>query len=83
MVIIASLIFLAAIAALYLGSSLTHWLTHRRDFGQGRSIGHNSVIFQATTSKFCIVVHIDPPQKLAKKSKGVWHLGGVALMSIH
>ena len=30
-----------------------------------------------------MVVHIDLPKKLAKKSKGVWHLGGVALVSIH
>ena len=27
--------------------------------------GHNSVIFQAITSKFCMVVYIDPLQKLA------------------
>ena len=31
--------------------------------------GHNSVLFQARTSKFRMVVHIDPLQKLAKKFK--------------
>ena len=30
-----------------------------------------------------MVVYIEPPQKLAKKIKGVWHLGGVAIVVIH
>ena len=29
--------------------------------------GHNSVKFQARSSKFCIVVQIDPPQQNLKK----------------
>ena len=54
--------FLAAIAALYLGSSLTDSLTHGIHV---RAISHNSVIFQARTFKLCMVVHIDPTPKLA------------------
>ena len=53
-------LFLAAKAALYLGSSRTDSLTHQSRFGAdyGRAIGHNSVIFQARTSKFCMEVNL-------------------------
>ena len=34
---------------------------------KGRAICHNSVIFDAMTSRFCMVVHIDPPLFLPKK----------------
>ena len=46
---------------------LTHSLTDSQEWF--RAIGHNSVIFQARTSKFCMVVHIDPPAKIGKKIK--------------
>ena len=59
-------IFLAAIAALYLGSSLTDWLTD--SVAQIRAIGRNSVNFQARTSKFCMVVFIHPSKKNDKKN---------------
>ena len=52
--------FLAVKTAPHLGSSPTHSLTDKwLRLGQGRAIGHNSVIFQARTSKFCMEVNLD------------------------
>ena len=52
--------FLAVKTALYLGSSLTQ----RGNLGQGRAISCNSLNFQATSSRFCMVPNVDLPQKL-------------------
>ena len=40
-------------------------------------------IFAPRSFKFCVVVDIEVTDKLGGKSKGVWHLGGMALVSIH
>ena len=45
--------------------------------------GHNSVIFVPRGFKFCVVVDIEVTDQLEFFSKRVWHLGGVALVSIH
>ena len=44
---------------------------------------HNSVIFAPRSFKFCVVVDIDVTDKLGGNPKGVWHLGGVTLVSIY
>ena len=45
---------------------------------------HNSAIFAFRSFKCCLVVDLEVMDKLGEQNlKGVWHLGDVALVSIH
>ena len=50
----------------------------------GYGPGHNSVIFQARSFKFCVVADIEITDKLGREiQKGVWHLGFREPITLH
>ena len=46
-----------------------HFFSSKNKMAAKNLIEHNSVNFQASSSRFCMVVHNDPPQLFSPKNK--------------